>query len=230
MIGVVIPAHNEEACIAACLASVRRAARCEALAGEPVEIVVALDRCSDRTAEIVAAFGVTAVALAVGNVGRARAAGVSTAITRGARWVACTDADTVVPPNWLSEQLAYGCDAFCGTVAVHDWLDYGAAVRRAFLAGQCEADEHPHVHGANLGMSTEMYQRCGGFPPLDAHEDVALVAALVEAGARIARKVVPAVITSARRQARARGGFADYLRALEATSLAPVPVLRAATE
>lgn len=216
MIGVVIPAHNEEACIAACLASVQRAAACKALAGERVEIVVVLDRCSDRTAAIVAEHGVAGLVLAEGNVGRARAAGASRVIARGARWVACTDADSVVPPDWLSAQLAYGHDAFCGMVAVQDWRDYGGAVRDAYLAGQCDRDGHPHVYGANLGMSTAMYLRCGGFPPLTAHEDVAMVAALVSAGARVARRKTPTVVTSVRREARARGGFADYLLALEA--------------
>ncbi|MCD9028132.1 glycosyltransferase [Luteimonas sp. BDR2-5] len=216
MIGIVIPAHNEEAVIAACLASVQHAAACTALAGEQVEIFVVLDRCSDDTAAIVAAHGVVGLALSEGNVGRARAAGAVMAIARGARWVACTDADSVVPPDWLSAQLAYRCDAFCGIVTVHDWCDYGTAVRETYLAGECDRDGHPHVHGANLGMSAAMYLRCGGFPPLAAHEDVAVVAALVAAGARIARKASPAVVTSARRVARARGGFADYLLALEA--------------
>ncbi|VXB15575.1 Glycosyl transferase [Luteimonas sp. 9C] len=225
MIGVVIPAHNEEAGIAACLASVQAAARHAALAGEAVEIVVALDRCSDRTAEIVAGCGVRGVALHDGNVGRARAAGAACAIGLGARWVACTDADSRVPQDWLACQIACDADAFCGIVTVDDWLDYDETVRLQFGTPDAQRDGHPHVHGANMGFSAAMYLRCGGFAPLSAHEDVAMVDALQRAGARIARRATPVVITSARRVARAQGGFADYLLALEARTRAVVSPL-----
>jgi len=229
MIGVVIPAHDEEACIAACLASVQAAARSEALGGETVVIVVALDRCSDRTAEIVAAHGVRSVVVHDGNVGRARAAGAAVVIGLGARWVACTDADSRVPRDWLACQLACAADAFCGIVTVDDWLDYDDTVCTHFGTAEEQRDGHPHVHGANMGFSAAMYLHCGGFPPLSAHEDVAMVDALHRAGARIARRATPVVITSARRVARAHGGFADYLLALEArTRLLAAPLLETA--
>ncbi|MCD9007612.1 glycosyltransferase family 2 protein [Luteimonas sp. XNQY3] len=229
MIGVVIPAHNEEACIAACLASVQAAARSDALGGEAVVIVVALDRCSDRTAGIVAACGVRSVVVHDGNVGRARAAGAAVVIGLGARWVACTDADSRVPRDWLACQLACAADAFCGIVTVDDWLDYDDTVRMHFGTAEEQRDGHPHVHGANMGFSAAMYLHCGGFPPLSAHEDVAMVDALHRAGARIARRATPVVVTSARRVARAQGGFADYLLALEArTRLLAVPLLETA--
>lgn len=215
MIGVVVPAHDEQACIGACLASILRAARCPALAGERVEVIVALDRCSDRTGEISAAAGAQLVSLHAGNVGMARAAGAAHAIAGGARWIACTDADTTVPADWLSGQLAHGGDAFCGLVDVDDWRDYVPGVRERFGQAHPRRWEHPHVHGANLGFTTALYRACGGFAPLPAHEDVALVAAMARCGARIVRAPTPVVTTSARRTARARGGFADYLVALE---------------
>ncbi|MDV0439607.1 glycosyltransferase [Xanthomonas sacchari] len=215
MIAVLIPAHNEEALIGACLRSVVRAARCAGLRGEAVQVFVALDRCSDGTAGIVAAHGAHAIALQSGNVGSARAAAAQAALAAGARWLACTDADSVVPANWLSAQLDCASDAFCGIVTVDDWADYDTTLREAYLAGECHEDDHPHVHGANLGVSAELYRRCGGFLPLAAHEDVALVEALVRAQARIARRAQPAVITSARRVARACGGFSDYLKQME---------------
>lgn len=216
MIGVIIPAHDEEALIGACLRSVLVAAESPELRGERVEIVVALDRCSDGTAAIVAAHGVRSVALQHGNVGHARAAAANVALDLGARWIATTDADTIVPPDWLSAQLAYDCDAFCGVVTVDDWSDYPAAMLDAFAGTEAIVDGHPHVHGANMGLSAAAYRLCGGFDALDVSEDVALVGALVAAGARIARKPSPVVVTSARRAARAVGGFSDYLRALEA--------------
>lgn len=214
MIGVIVPAHNEETLIAACLNSVRIAASSELLSGETVKVFVALDRCQDNTGRIATALGAELVA-GDGNVGVARAAAARAAISAGARWIASTDADSRVPPDWLCAQLACGADAFCGVVSVQNWEDYGPRVQTAFHAGAVHRQGHPHVHGANLGVNAEWYDRSGGFLPLPAHEDVALINALVAVRARIARLPQPAVFTSARRNARASDGFGDYLRQLE---------------
>ena len=50
MIGVVIPAHNEEKHIATCLSSVLLAAKHPGLEGRQVTVLVVLDDCSDATA------------------------------------------------------------------------------------------------------------------------------------------------------------------------------------
>lgn len=218
MIGVLVPAHDEEALIGDCLQSIQVAAQCAALDGEPVQVVVALDSCRDGTAAICASLGVRTVALDVRCVGRARAAAAEMLLADGARWLASTDADSRVPPDWLSGQLACRADAFCGTVRVSDWLDFAACVRAAFLAGEHYVDGHPHVHGANFGVSAEAYRAVGGFAPLAAHEDKALLEALDARGFAVARRATPAVLTSARRDARARQGFGDYLVSLEAAA------------
>jgi len=216
MIGVVVPAHDEEALIGDCLRALLQCARDPALDGEEVAIVVVLDRCTDRTAQIAAKAGVTCLQLTAGNVGMARAAGFRMALAMGARWIATTDADSTVPANWLSAQLAHACDAFCGVISVADWHEYDHAVREAFVATECMLDDHSHVHGANLGISAQAYALSGGFLPLRAHEDVAMVHTLERCGVTIARRPTPQVVTSARKHARAVGGFSDYLRALEA--------------
>ena len=58
MIGVVIPAHNEEALLAACLSAVREAAMHPGLAGELVRVAVVLDGCTDFSGAIAHGFGV----------------------------------------------------------------------------------------------------------------------------------------------------------------------------
>lgn len=216
MISVVVPAHDEAALIGACLRSLARAAADPALGGEAVQVFVVLDRCGDGTADIAAALGVHCIVLTAGNVGIARARGFEAAIAAGARWIATTDADSEVPGDWLSAQLAHGCDAFCGVITVSDWREHDDRTRDEFLRTECRLDDHPHVHGANFGVTALAYGRSGGFLPLAAHEDVALVRALVSDGARIARRLQPVVVTSARRRARASGGFGDYLLLLEA--------------
>ena len=217
VIGIVIPAHNEAALLAGCLQAALCAAAHPGLAGERVEILVVLDSCTDGTAAIANACGVATIALDARNVGAARAAGAHRLLEQGARWLAFTDADSRVSAQWLVDQLAQHADAVCGTVQVDDWSDHGelaSALHAHFLQTYFDQEGHSHIHGANLGVSAEAYRRAGGFPPLACSEDVALVAALRSSGARIAWSCAPRVTTSARRHARALGGFADALLAV----------------
>jgi len=232
MIGVVVPVHDEEACLAACLEALTVAATCDALAGEAVCIVIVLDACSDRSQRIVlehamradARWRLDCIAIDARNVGTARAAGAALLLERGARWLAFTDADTCVAPDWLRSQLLQRADAVCGTIGIDDWsahADHAPALRAHFARTYTDADGHRHIHGANLGVCAQAYRRAGGFAPLACSEDVALVAALQETGARIAWSAAPRVTTSARRDARARGGFGDTLLQVVGAMAAP---------
>ncbi|MDM0045981.1 glycosyltransferase [Variovorax dokdonensis] len=214
MIGVVVPAHNEAALVIDCIDAVVAAARHPDLGGEPVEIVVVLDACSDGTADIVASMPVSAIEVQVRNVGAARAQGAMRLLERGARWLAFTDADTQVAPDWLVQQLQLDAEVVCGTVAVNDWSEHAPHERRMeehFRATYSDADGHRHVHGANLGISAAAYRLVGGFSALASSEDVALVQALQAAGVQVAWSAAPRVYTSARRRARAPSGFAAAL-------------------
>jgi glycosyltransferase involved in cell wall biosynthesis len=229
VIGIVIPVHNEEKYLRTCLCAIQAATVHAALDGEEVRVVVVLDDCSDTSDAIVAAFDVDVIVQDARNVGVARAAGATHLLEAGARWLAFTDADTVVSGDWLAMQLSLGADAVCGTVAVDDWSQYGHAERQAlvrarFSGAYRDADGHTHIHGANLGVSAQAYLRVGGFPPLRCSEDVALVQALLHSGAAIAWSAAPRVITSARIDSHARGGFGDTLAALV---LPPKPALLA---
>ncbi len=215
MLGVVIPAHDEEQHIGACVQSVTEAARSRALDGEAVVIVVVADACSDRTAEIALATGATVISIEARNVGVARARGACHAMCAGARWLAFTDADSVVGAEWLAAQLAQGSDAVCGTIEVGDWGDYGERLRRHHLETYTDVDGHRHIHGANLGVTSVAYRNVGGFPPIASSEDVALVDALRDHGASIAWSAAPRVVTSARRRYRAPGGFGEALARME---------------
>jgi len=147
-----------------------------------------------------------------GLVGHARAVGAKHTIAAGARWIACTDADSVVGADRLSAQLALGADAVCGAVTVDDWTSQTRSIRRRYQASDVNADGHRHVHGANLGVATHAYLAAGGFLPLGFDEDVALVCALMATGASIAWSAAPGVRTSARMLSRPPRGFGHYLR------------------
>ena len=216
MIAVVIPAHNEETLISACVSSVHRATVSAELHGERVMVFVVADSCGDRTAAVARSLGAETVLVDFRNVGRSRAAGADLALRAGARWLAFTDADSRVEKGWLAAQLRQGCDLVCGTVTVDDWQDYDEHMRRHYAQTYEDRDGHRHIHGANLGVSAKAYQRAGGFAPLQSSEDVALVHALLASGASVAWSAQPRVITSARRDYRAPDGFGATLLRVDA--------------
>jgi len=222
-VGVIVPAHNEQDLLPACLAAVRRAAR--ALRGTPVHLVVAADACGDRTVLAARRGGASVVTISAENVGAARAAGVQEVLRRTGHldpadvWLATTDADTLVPPCWLRQQRRYasrGWDAVVGTVRVADWSGYRPGTRSLFSRRyDGGTDRHSHVHGANLGFRASAYLTAGGFPAVPTAEDRALVSALTAAGARVLRTRALPVVTSARREARAPQGFSQHLAELD---------------
>ncbi len=224
-VGVVVPAHNEETLLPACLSALRRAVN---TAGIPAQILAVADTCTDQTVAAAQACGVSVISVRARNVGAARAAGMTELLrlTAGrdpaAIWLATTDADTVVPPGWLRRQLSYaarGWDVVLGTVEVADWAEHPPHVPAAFDAlYEFGAGPHRHVHGANLGIRASAYLAAGGFRPLRTAEDHALLAAATEAGCPVVQASDITVQTSGRRQARAPRGFSHLLR-----TLAPLP-------
>ncbi|WP_273823392.1 glycosyltransferase [Pseudomonas asplenii] len=215
MIAVIVPAHNEAQRLGKCLQALKRAARPVERLGEDVQILVVLDQCSDASHSIAVAHAVHTLSIDARNVGMARRAGASLMLENGARWLACTDADSCVPPDWLLCQLAFGADAVCGTVHVEHWQAHqDARLRQRYQAHYQAREHHRHIHGANLGICARAYQRAGGFQPLPLHEDVQLVNDLQQSGARIVWTARNSVSTSSRSDCRVRGGFGDFLTAL----------------
>jgi glycosyltransferase involved in cell wall biosynthesis len=243
-IGVIVPAHNEQDLLPACLASLRRAAR--GLPGTPAHVVVVADACHDQTAAAARRGGASVVSISARSAGAARAAGAREVLRLTGHldpatvWLATTDADTRVPACWLRQQVRYagqGWDAIVGTIRVADWSGYRPGMRSLFreryeresyepdepdepgVSGNAGAEQHAHVHGANLGFRASAYLRAGGFPALATAEDHALVAALTADGSRVLRTRALPVVTSARRESRAPHGFGHYLRQLDETGL-----------
>jgi hypothetical protein len=219
-IGVVVPVHDEQRLLRACLASIRDAARHPALRGIPVHVVPVLDSCTDDSGE----FAPGAVEITTRNVGRARAAGFAEVLRAGAGrptdrlWLATTDADSAVPRDWLAEQVrlaVLGAEVVTGTVRVEDWSEQPAGSRRRFAGSYGRPGRaHAHVHGANLGLTASTYLAVGGMPPLALAEDQQLVDLAREQHRRVVPTGSIPVLTSARRESRTTGGFADHLRGL----------------
>ena len=216
LIAMIVPAHNEEDCITACVRSLVAAATHPDLGGELARVFVVLDSCSDATGARAHEQGALTVECTARNVGIARQIGARAALDMSARWLAFTDADTQVAPDWLVAQLALNADAVCGTIGVDPWGAYGERMRRHFSLTYNDQDWHSHTHGANLGVSAKAFSSVGGFQPLASGEDVAPVQTLAAASARIARSRAPRVLTSARPSYKATGGFGATLERIEA--------------
>ncbi|TFC46607.1 glycosyltransferase family 2 protein [Cryobacterium sp. TMT1-21] len=220
---VVVPARDEEEllprCLAALTVAVGEVARVAGEAPPVIEVVVVLDRCSDGTAEVAADWPAFAsISTDGGGVGLARRAGARHLLPTlthfsTATWIATTDADSAVPPNWLTAQLAFArnsVDLVLGTVVPDDRLSDGG--RELWDAAHRLVEGHPHVHGANLGVRADRYLQAGEFALVDGNEDVRLVSALRRLGVSEIRTELIPVLTSGRLAGRAPAGFAGYLR------------------
>ena len=154
--------------------------------------------------------------------------------------IASTDGDTVVAPTWIAatlDEIARGADVVGGRIVVdnvgHMGMGMGAAydrgVRRYHLrdvayrllvaAYEARLDPDPHDpwprhhqhFGASLAVTIETYQRAGGLPNVPMLEDMALIQVLRRLDARIRHSPSVQVVTSGRRDARARIGLATQL-------------------
>lgn len=225
-VAVVVPARNEEALIERCLASVDHAAR---HVEQHVSVIVAADSCHDTTAARAGLAPRSAPMRVIEgtwrSAGAARHAAVTTALQRlsaepsDAVWLAHTDADCVVPTDWLERQLHHaslGHDAVAGVVT----LDPDSTAPGVFAAfGHAYAVDgaaHRHVHGANLGVRADAYLAAGGWSRRTViGEDHRLWRRLGLVGAPRTQPTDVAVTTSSRSHGRVRGGFSANLRRLE---------------
>ena len=227
---IVVPVRDEEVLLPRCLTALTTAI--DALGALPeterprVCVLLVLDRCTDRSARVAARWAdFSCRAIDAGAVGAARRDGIGQALGPLLRsrtdaaasasqvWIATTDADSAVPPNWLVTQLAFarnGTELVLGTVQPDD--DLAAHELLRWEALHTIGEGHPHVHGANLGVRADRYLDAGEFAPVDRDEDVLLVAALRSLGVNEARTALIPVLTSGRRVGRSPAGFAGYLR------------------
>lgn len=216
---VVVPVRDEERLLGRCLAAVGRAAARARTARPPVrvDVVVALDRCTDGSARIAAAAGAVVVAGSWGTAGAARDAAVQAAGAAGERtWIVSTDADSAVPAHWLTGHLHAargGAELLLGTVEP-DPRDLPPSVLERWHALHRLEEGHPHVHAANLGVRADVYAACGGFRAVPHGEDVLLAETARGRGHRVLATDRVRVLTSGRSTGRAERGFAGYLRAL----------------
>lgn len=173
LISVVIPAYNEEKYIERCLESVRD----QTYHGQ-VELIVVDNNCTDRTVEIARGFGATVVAESVRGIGSARQRG---ALAARGEVIASTDADTVVPPNWL-ERIAHRFEADPELGGLYGPLRHidGSDLAKAYMITVMPLLMHvtdrinrPCFSGNNFAVRRDKLMEVGGYnPKLLTGEDV----------------------------------------------------------
>lgn len=238
-VAVVVPAHNEADRVVDCVRSISAAA--DQVAPLPVRTLVVADACTDATAALATQEGAHVIRINRRNVGAARAAGVQHALAllgpqEAEIWLAMTDADSTVPGHWLVRQTAWarrGHDAVLGTIRLtsgtpagsgHARSTHDTAYYRTRPTSQGDTTwKHPHVHGANMGVSATAYRSVGGFAPLTTGEDRDLVTRLTAAEHRVARTDDHPVHTADRLHGRAPAGLADLLLSLQPPAEPQVP-------
>jgi hypothetical protein len=225
-VAVIVPARDEQHCIAGCIDGVRGSIRrLQAIRPDVrARIVLVLDECTDDTLAVVPAGpDLDVLGVRARSAGGARAVGaahVLESLTGAANlvWLANTDADSCVPADWLVEMVAdaeRGAHLVLGTVEPDAFLDGRAETlwrRRHQLI-----EDHPHVHGANFGIRADTYRQLGGWATIATGEDVDLAERAARDPELVVRRTarIP-VVTSSRAQGRAPAGFASYLSDLVA--------------
>nr|WP_294505074.1 glycosyltransferase [uncultured Rhodopila sp.] len=238
---VAIPARDEAERIEACLTALSDQQHC------PDAVVLLLNNCTDATEAIARGLAPRLryrldivnreLPPRQANAGWARRLAMQLAAAQAGPGdvLMATDADTVVPPDWVVRNLAAlgrGADVVCGRVVVDPWE---AAMIPAHLhaddALECRLigllddiawmlDPEPHdppprhteASGASLAVSVEAYHRVGGIPAIPCGEDRAFVASLWRMDARVRHDPGIKVVVSGRIEGRAEGGMADAIR------------------
>lgn len=239
---VAVPACNEAAWIERCLLALGHQQ-----STRPDRIVILVNNSADATASLARALQ-PALACPIDVIEHRfapeqQSAGFARrfAMQRAADWtpsdgvLLCTDADSQVAPDWLSNNLFHirqGADAVAGR-AIIDPVDAAAipvslheddARECAYSALLNEIDSvldpdpadpwprHSENSGASICVTAASYYRAGGIPAHPVGEDRAFFQALRRIDANIRHAMDVTVTVSGRIQGRATGGMADTIR------------------
>lgn len=203
MLSVVIPAYNEAQAIGKTLASLA----VQDFPGD-FEVIVVDNNSTDNTSQVALSFchklNLKVIHEPQQGRGPARATGFAAA---SGDIICSTDADTIVPPNWLAEITKPLSEPGIIAVAGTSKINEGTAVQKTifnwlqpFLSKIFQVRHgYSWLTGCNSAVKKDAYEQCGGFhQDLNALEDVEIAGRLKAYGSIELITHVP-VTSSARR-------------------------------
>ncbi len=244
-VSILIAARNEEASILPCLQAVARLN----YPADAVEVLIGNDGSTDQTGSIVTAFiadkprfqSMDIIESVTGLRGKAN---VLAQLARQARgeWLFFTDADTQVPPDWVSEMLAGhyptsatkagiitgvtlpGVDSLEGGNVFHklqtiDWL-YSLTLTHWLSALGVPVT----AMGNNMAVSRVAYETVGGYEnvPFSVTEDYALFRAVIRNGYGFRNRLDAGVLAKTRPTETLRDWLEQRKRWMRGASELPV--------
>ncbi|MGB9877263.1 MAG: glycosyltransferase family 2 protein [bacterium] len=184
LVSVVIPAYNEERYIGNVLDSLLRQEF------QDFEVIVVDNASEDMTGEIARRFGARVIFEPIRRVGAARQRGC---LEAKGEIIAMTDADTILPSNWLSriveefrkdeELVAFGglYTLYSGPVLARLWIRHFAHL--LWILDRWLSNGYWNIPGSNLAFRKDAFLKVGGFrEELPIGEDVDLSLRLARVG------------------------------------------------
>ena len=178
---VIIPARNEQDCLAACLESLTSQSEEIFKLGRDWELVVVDDGSTDRTAEIARGFAAVTVMnagkLEPGWVGKNNAVWTAARRARG-RWLLFTDADTIHEPGNLRRAMHEAARHKAGLLSYSPRQIVQGVLQRSLMSlvfselslaypPEKVSDPNQRIAAANgqfILVEREAYRRIGGHP------------------------------------------------------------------
>jgi hypothetical protein len=188
------------------------------------EVLLILDRCTDETEERARGIGRVHPSLKLHFLdGPGEGSGPARRIGMDA--ASCTDADTVVAPDWLAAQLravSEGARAIGGRIELADDGSLPEHVRRRhaeegrlrhelLLSEPVGKAQHWQFSGASMTLTAALYTQAGGLEPLTTLEDEYLERVLRHHDVPIHCLLSVRVTTSPRLVGRATRGLSNDL-------------------
>lgn len=185
-VSVVIPAYNEEKYLPKTLESIQKLDR------KPEEVLVIDGGSTDKTCEVAREYGARCVTVAHRGIGYARQQGVENA---SGDIIAFTDADTIVPSDWLTKIVeSLEVPGVAGVYSLYyvtkSWFPYWFYINYiqpplAYILHYCSAYMAP---GQNTAFWKAKALEAGGYPTdFKIAEDLEMAKRLSKVGKLILR-------------------------------------------